>query len=70
MKFARVLKDAIEEDNGLILRVAAFEEMLGSREEMPGWSRRLLTIIIRRSRKIVEMLRRIGVLKRRSRTCH
>ena len=57
MKFSGVLKDAIDEDNGLILRVAAFEEMLGSGEEVPGWSRRLLTIIIERSRKIVGMLR-------------
>ena len=70
MKFAQVLRDAIEEDNGLILRIAAFEQMVGSREQATGWSRRLLAVLIERSRKIVGMQRLMGALKRRSRTCH
>ena len=57
MKFARVLRDAIDEDNGLILRLAAFEEMVGSNERAPGRSWRRLSILIERSRKIFGMKR-------------
>ena len=32
MSFAHVLRDVIEEDNGLVLRVTAYERMLGEPE--------------------------------------
>ena len=70
MSFARVLRDVIDEDNGLLLRVTAHERMLREKEKSLGWSERVFEALKRRSRKIFSLQRAEGAFKRRSKTCH
>ncbi len=70
MKFDRILRDAIEEDDGLILRLAAFEQMVGQRKKTRGWSARLFDVLMRRSRMIFGMQSAVDALTKRSTTCH
>jgi hypothetical protein len=70
MTFARLLRDVIEEDNGLILRVTAYEKMMGQREKPRGWSEWLFDALARRSRKIFGFQRADGAVERRSEICH
>ena len=70
MTFARMLTDVIEKDNGLILRVTAYERMIGEREESLGWPARVFEALKRRSRKIFSLQRAEGANERRSNTCH
>lgn len=53
MRFAQILSDVMEEDNGLLLRVTAFERMMEAREKPRGWAARTLDLLRRRSGKIL-----------------
>ena len=70
LTFARVLRAAIEEDNGLILRVATYEQMVRRREKPCGWAVRLLRGLGRRSRKIFDRQCALGALEKRNESCH
>ncbi len=62
MTFARLLREVIEEDNGLILRVTAYEKMVGQRERSRGWSERFIDALAKRSRKIFSFQSADGAL--------
>lgn len=52
MSFDRVLRDVIEEDDGLLLRVTAYQRMMEARPAPRGWAARTLDALRRRSWKI------------------
>ncbi len=56
-EFSQVLTDVMEEDNGLLLRVTAFERMMEERETPFGWTARILDLFRRRSGKIFRLQR-------------
>lgn len=70
MTFAGVLRDIIEKDDGLILRVASYERMVAQREKRRGWSERFWGALVRRSRKIFGFKRADGAFEKRSEKCH
>ena len=78
MKFSNVLKEAIEQDDGLVLRVAAFEIMLGTDPPKRGpFGRPLMFLIERVNEQITKQAWKLFGRKRAeranergSRTCH
>jgi len=70
MSFERILRDVMEEDNGLILRVTAYERMMEAREPRRGWTARTLAALARRSGKIADWKRARRAIFGRSETCH
>jgi hypothetical protein len=72
VSFSEVLSTAIEGDDGLILRVGAYEKMVEAREQSRGWPARLIDGLRRRSRKISSGSRTEGVASSEGRIerCH
>jgi hypothetical protein len=64
MSFSKVLTDVMEEDDGLILRLSAYERMMESHPERSGWTARWDAAIQNRSRKIMNWMRKVRIAKR------
>ncbi|MFK7898851.1 MAG: hypothetical protein AB8G23_23680 [Myxococcota bacterium] len=63
MTFGKVLAEVMEEDDGLVLRLSAFERMVESRPDARGWTARWDESIQNRSRKIMNWMRRWRIVK-------
>jgi hypothetical protein len=54
MDFAQVLEERMQADDGVTLRVGAYQRMMEHEKVRRGWSAKGISALRRRSRKIIE----------------
>jgi len=65
LSFSKVLREVLEEDDGLVLHLCAYERMIAASPEPGGWTAGLGERIQKRSRMILEGVSAFFALARR-----